>query len=59
MTYSCFYSCPTAMHPAVDCGMLLEYGRRISSHGAVHIIFDKRSREFIAKEVGTKILRQL
>ena len=38
---------------------LFEYGRRISSHGAVHLVFDKRSRKSIAKEVGTNILRQL
>ena len=38
---------------------LLEHGHRISSHGAVRLVFDKRSRKSIAKEVGVNILRQL
>lgn len=45
--------------PPLIVDWLLTHGHRTSSHGAVRLVFDKRSRKSIAKEVGTVVIHQL
>ena len=45
--------------PPLIVDWLLDHGHRIPSQGAVRLVFDKRSRKAIAKEVGTTVIHQL
>jgi len=38
---------------------LLAYGRRLSSHGAERITFDKRSRRELARDVGVPVVKTM